>query len=232
MSAVPERFNLLSRPPVEETHTAQSRGVWRGRRMPSAMKLARRRFLVVWAKRLLPLGALALLSLVVLWPEVENAHNPARISYRLATGSDAASQGSMTKAHYRGIDDTGRPYTMTADQAVQTDADTVVLTHPAGDMTMKGGSWLMIQSRAGLYHAKAQHLDMTDHVTLYRDDGTTMRTSQALIDLKASTAVGHEKVNADGPFGTLDATGFTMTDRGTQLHFTGPAKLVLAGSTS
>ena len=198
--------------------------------MPSALLLARRRFLVVWAKRLLPLGALGLLSLVVLWPEFENAHDPARVSYRLATGTDAASQGSMTKAHYRGIDDTGRPYTLTAEQAVQTDADTVVLTKPAGDMTMKGGSWLMVQSRAGLYHAKTQHLDLNDHVTLYRDDGTTMRTSSALVDMKAGTADGHEKVNADGPFGTLDASGFAMTDRGTQLHFTGPAKLVLNGA--
>jgi lipopolysaccharide export system protein LptC len=197
--------------------------------MPSALLLARRRVLVVWLKRLLPLGALALLSLVVLWPEFETLHDPARVSYRIATGTDAASQGSMTKAHYRGVDDTGRPYTLTAEQAVQTDADTVVLTKPAGDMTMKGGSWVMVQSRAGRYHAHTQNLDLNDHVTLYRDDGTSVRTSHALVDMKAGTAIGHEKVNADGPFGTLDAQGFSMTDRGTQLHFMGQSKLVLDG---
>jgi lipopolysaccharide export system protein LptC len=198
--------------------------------MPSASALSRRRFFVSCVKRLLPLGALMLLSLVILWPEISR-HNPARISYRLATGSmNAADQGSMTTAHYEGIDQTGRPYTMTADQAVQTDADTVRLRKPAGDMTMQGGSWLMVQSLDGIYHVRAQHLDLSNHVVLYRDDGTTVRTAKAHIDLKAGTASGQEVVNADGPFGTLDADGFTITDRGTRLHFTGPAKLVLDGS--
>ena len=181
-------------------------------------------------KRLLPLDALLLLSLVILWPEISR-HNPARVSYRLATGGmDAADQGSMTKAHYEGIDQSGRPYTMTADQAVQTDADTVLLTEPAGDMTMKNGTWLMVESHDGVYHAHAQHLDLSDHVVLYRDDGTTVRTSKANVDLKASTASGQEVVNADGPFGTLDAHGFAITDHGARLRFTGPAKLVLDGS--
>jgi lipopolysaccharide export system protein LptC len=97
-------------------------------------------------------------------------------------------------------------------------------------MTMASGSWIMVQSRDGLYHAKAQHLDLSNHVVLYRDDGTTVRTSKAAINLKAATASGNQIVNADGPFGTLDAKGFAITDRGARLHFTGPAKLVLDGS--
>jgi lipopolysaccharide export system protein LptC len=228
MSAVPDRLHLLRQGHLDDP-LGHARPSWRGRKMPSASALSRRRYLVGWMKRLLPLGALMLLSLVILWPEISQ-HNPARVSYRLAAGTDAADQGSMTKAHYEGIDQSGRPYTMTADQAEQTDADTVVLTHPAGDMTMKNGTWLMVQSRDGLYHAKAQHLDLSNHVVLYRDDGTTVRTAKAFIDLKAGTASGHETVNADGPFGTLDAHGFTITDRGARLHFTGPAKLVLDGS--
>jgi lipopolysaccharide export system protein LptC len=229
MSAIPDRLHLLRQGQVEDS-LGTALPSWRGRKMPSASALSRRRFFVVCVKRLLPLGALMLLSLVILWPEISR-HNPARVSYRLALGgADAADQGSMTKAHYEGIDQSGLPYTMTADQAVQTDADTVMLTKPAGDMTMKSGSWLMVQSLDGIYHAKAQHLDLSNHVVLYRDDGTTVRTPKAHVDLKAGTASGHEVVNADGPFGTLDAHGFTITDRGARLHFTGPAKLVLDGS--
>ena len=229
MSAVPDRLHLVRQGMLEDS-LGSARPSWRGRKMPSASALSRRRFFVSCFKRLLPLGALLLLSLVILWPEISR-HNPARVSYHLATGGlDAADQGSMTKAHYEGIDDTGRPYTMTADQAVQTDADTVLLTKPAGDITMKSGTWVMVQSLNGVYHAKAQHLDLSNHVVLYRDDGTTVRTSKAHVDLKAGTASGHQLVNADGPFGTLDAHGFAITDRGSRLHFTGPAKLVLDGS--
>ncbi|WP_419760089.1 LPS export ABC transporter periplasmic protein LptC [Acidisoma sp.] len=229
MSAVPDRLHLLRQGQIED-QLGSARPSWRGRKMPSASALSRRRFYVACVKRLLPLGALMLLSLVILWPEISR-HNPARVTYHVATGSmGGTDQGSMTKAHYEGVDQSGLPYTMTADQAVQTDADTVQLTGPAGDMTMKSGSWLMVQSRNGIYHAHAQHLDLSNHVVLYRDDGTTVRTSKANIDLKAGTASGHEVVNADGPFGTLDAHGFTIIDRGARLHFTGPAKLVLDGS--
>jgi lipopolysaccharide export system protein LptC len=229
MSAIPDRLTMLRQGQLEDSLGAV-RPSWRGQKMPSASALSRRRFFVISVKRLLPLGALMLLSLVILWPEISR-HNPARVSYRMAAGSlDADDQGSITKAHYEGIDQTGRPYTMTAEQAVQTDADTVMLTKPASDMTMKSGSWLMVQSLDGVYHAKAQHLDLSNHVVLYRDDGTTVRTSKAHVDLKAGTASGRELVNADGPFGTLDAHGFTILDRGARLHFTGPAKLVLDGS--
>jgi lipopolysaccharide export system protein LptC len=229
MSAVPDRLHLVRQGMLEDS-LGTARPHWRGRKMPSASALSRRRFFVSCFKRVLPLGALLLLSVVILWPEISR-HNSARVSYHLATGGlDAADQGSMTKAHYEGIDDTGRPYTMTADEAVQTDADTVLLTKPAGDITMKSGAWVMVQSLNGVYHAKAQHLDLSNHVVLYRDDGTTVRTSKAYVDLKAGTASGHQLVNADGPFGTLDAHGFAITDRGSRLHFTGPAKLVLDGS--
>ena len=225
MSAIPDRLHLLRQSHVDDG-IGHGRPSWRGRRMPSASALSRRRFFVSLSKRLLPLGALMLLSLVILWPEISR-HNPARVTYHITLGGNAADQGSMTKAHYEGIDQSDRPYTMTADKAVQTDTDTVLLTKPAGDMTMKNGTWLMVQSRDGVYHAKVQHLDLSNHVVLYRDDGTTVRTSKALVDLKAGTAAGHQPVNADGPFGTLDARGFSITDKGSELHFTGPAKLVL-----
>jgi hypothetical protein len=35
--------------------------------------------------------------------------------------------------------------------------------------------------------------------------------------------------HAEGPFGTLDAQGFTATDGGTVIHFAGPGRLLLNG---
>lgn len=229
MSAVPDRLELLRQAQPEEHHDI-GRRFWRGRRLPSMGALRRRQRLVSWMKRILPLVALLLLSAVMLWPELISQHNPARVSYHLSSGATGTDQGSMLKAHYQGLDDAGRPFTMTAAKAVQTDADTVLLTKPAGDITLKSGTWIMVQSRDGQYHAKAQTLDLANHVVLYRDDGTTVRTSEAAVNLKTSDAIGHQRVNADGPFGTLDAEGFVMTDKGQRLHFTGPAKLVLDGS--
>lgn len=229
MSAVPDRLELLRHAQSEGLHDT-GRRFWRGRKMPSMGALRRHQRFISWAKRILPLVALLLLSAVMLWPELVSQHNPARVSYHLSTGAGGTDQGSMLKAHYQGLDDAGRPFTLTAAKAVQTDADTVVLTKPAGDITLKSDTWIMVQSRDGQYHAKAQKLDLTNHVVLYRDDGTTVRTAVAVVNLKTSDASGHARVNADGPFGTLDAQGFVMSDKGQRLNFTGPAKLVLDGS--
>ena len=218
-------MNAMRKPELLPTMTGSAHR----RPLPSAMALARRRRLVLWAKRLLPVFALALLSAIALWPDIEGTHNAARITYHRVPGA-AADTATMTGAHYQGIDQQGRPFTLTAVTAVQTDPNHVRLTRPEGDMTLQSDSWLMLKALHGLYRQRTQHLDLSGHVSLYRDDGTTMRTAAASIDMKNSTADGHAPISAEGPFGTLDAQGFKLVDHGTRVTFIGPAKLVLNGA--
>jgi len=64
-------------------------------------------------------------------------------------------------------------------------------------------------------------------VHIYRDDGTTLTTSTAAVDLKAGAAAGADMVHAEGPFGTLDAQGFALIDKGAVIQFSGPGRLIL-----
>ncbi len=101
---------------------------------------------------------------------------------------------------------------------------------PKGDITLENGTWLMVQSKHGrLSCSTASQLDLSHDVTLYRDDGTTLRTASASIDLKSGAAASAEPTHAEGPFGMLDAQGFTVTDKGAAIQFAGPAQLVLNG---
>jgi lipopolysaccharide export system protein LptC len=106
----------------------------------------------------------------------------------------------------------------------------VNLTQPRGDMTLENGSWLSIASKQGVYLQKANQLDLSHDVTLYRDDGTTMTTSSASLELKDGVAAGSEPVHVEGPWGVLDAQGFTVIDKGTAIQFIGPAHVVLNGT--
>jgi lipopolysaccharide export system protein LptC len=196
--------------------------------MLSAGNLARRRWAVGLAKRLLPLAALALLASVALWPELQREADHARMSYR--RGSAAPESGKMVDASYHGVDTDNRPYTMTAATAHQVNPDRIDLVEPKGDMTLESGNWLMAQSHRGVYLPHTGSLDMSDAVHLYRDDGTTLDTSSATLDLKAGAAAGAEQVHSEGPFGTLDAQGFAVTDRGTVMQFTGPGRLLLTSA--
>jgi lipopolysaccharide export system protein LptC len=196
-----------------------------GVRAPVDPRLARRRWAVGIAKWLLPVAALALLSTVALWPELAGDTDHALMTYR--RGSIEPQSGQLSDATYHGVDDRGHPYTMTATTAHQVTPERINLTDPKGDLTLDSGSWLLVQSRLGVYLQHVGSLDLWNEVHLYRDDGTTMDTSSATVDLKAGAAAGAEMTHAEGPFGSLDAQGFTVVDKGAVIQFAGPGRLVL-----
>lgn len=199
----------------------------RVRPAPSAASIARRRWLVLIAKRVLPVAALALLTSVALWPELNKDATTARLAFR--RGMVEPESGQLTKAHYNGVDEGGRRYTITADTARQVTPERINLTAPIGDLTLDSGVWLHGLSREGVYMQQLGQLDLSGNVTLYRDDGITLQTDAATLDVKANAAASASKVHAEGPFGTLDAQGFSLFEGGAIMQFHGPSRLVLNG---
>ena len=200
----------------------------RNRVPPAPNRIARRRFLITLTKWALPLAATALLALIALWPEIQAATTKARLSMKHMSGE--LEGGKLIDARYNGVDEKGRPYTITAATAWQIDPERVGLTMPKGDITLESGTWLMLTAKEGTFLKHLNQLDLVKEVTLYRDDGTTMHTESAAIDLTAGAAAGSEPVHVEGPFGVLDAHGFTVMDKGSAIDFPGPAHLVLNGA--
>lgn len=223
MASTPIRSSTR-RPAAQLIATAAARM----RRPPSQRGLARRHTVITLTKWLLPAAALALLASIALWPEFDLATDQARVAFRRMAGDIQGAQ--LTDARYRGVDEKGRPYTLTAATAQQVDPERINLTSPKGDITMQDGSWLMVHAKDGVFMQHASALDLSHDVTLYRDDGTTMVTASASVDLKSGAAAGGEPVHAEGPFGVLDAQGFALVDKGAIVQFTGPAHLLLNGA--
>ena len=197
------------------------------RRVPSAGGLARRRLMITVTKFFLPVLARALLATIALWPELDRASNEARIAlHRLAGNVNGA---EVIDARYHGVDEQGRPYTLTATTAHQEGPEKFGMTDPVGDMTMQNGGWMQMKSALGVFIQHSNLLDVWKNVVLYRDDGTTLYTQSMSMDLKNGAAAGSQQVHAEGPFGTLDAQGFALVDKGAVVQFTGPARLVLNG---
>jgi lipopolysaccharide export system protein LptC len=203
----------------------------RMRRLPSSRHLARRHVAITLTKVLLPALALVLLSSIALWPELDRAKQQAMRAFQ---NMSAAVEGAqLIDARYHGTDDRGRPYTLTAATAQRAGPERVNLTMPKGDITLEDGTWLMLQAKQGVFIEHSNQLDLSHDVTLYRDDGTTLVTASASLDMKNGAAAGSEPVHAEGPFGVLDAQGgFTVLDRGATILFAGPAHLVLNNSSS
>jgi lipopolysaccharide export system protein LptC len=217
------------------TRLLSSQTEQRRRIAPTTMRLLRRRWRVRILKYVLPIVGLVLLASIVVWPELARLEDQERLTLRqLATAE--IDTGEVVDPHYRGVDDRNQPYTVTAAQARQAGpsgsggADRVNLVDPKGDLLTSGNSWILVTARRGVYMQHAQLLDLSDNVVLYRDDGTTLYTDSATMDLHEGAAVGNAKVHAEGPFGTLDAQAFALTDKADVVQFTGPAHLVVNGA--
>ncbi len=197
---------------------------------PTKRSLANRRHTVRWTKRLLPVVAMLLLASVALWPQISAQFDKARISYRKGGLSADLQAGKLLWVRYRGQDARNRPYTVTADEAVQDGAERINLMMPKGDVVSENGSWTYGESVHGVYRQHAGLLDMSGDVVLYRDNGVTMRTQSAAMDLKQGAAAGNEPTHAEGPFGTLDSQGFALMDKGDVIQFDGKSRLLLNGT--
>lgn len=198
------------------------------RRALDPAALARRRVVVTIAKRALPLAAFAALALVVLWPQIAGMEEQVRVAYRKPSLTVPTGAASVVEPRFQGTDERGRPYTLSADAAVQeAGSSSVRLANPRGDVTLEQGSWVILQAEAGLFHRDRRMLDLTGDVAVFHDSGYEVRTDAAEVDLRAGTARGDQPVSAQGPAGTLDAVGFSLTDRGDVVVFTGPARMLL-----
>jgi lipopolysaccharide export system protein LptC len=106
----------------------------RARRAPSAGSLVRRRLAVAVAKRVLPLAAVGLLATIALWPEFESAADRGRLAFKrvLQVQPEAL---RVIEPRYQGVDEQNRPFTLTAEIAVQAgDQNVVQLQGPRADL--------------------------------------------------------------------------------------------------
>ena len=174
----------------------------------------------------LPLAALALLTVLFSWPEIDRQMTRAvpKLAVPQITG-----RNELVKPHFESADSQNHPFTITADRAVQnpTDPNVIMLENPAGGMILKDGSRLTAQAQQGAYRQETQNLLLQGDVRLYQDGGYEMTTAKVLVDLKLNKAWSDQAVHGHGPLGTLEASGLQLESDSGVLVFTGPARLIL-----
>ncbi len=217
----------MSVAPLHRMRPAAPRNASHQRPGSSRATIVGRRRLVLWSKWLLPVGAILLLASIAMWPEISRELN-ADLGMKPGLSGEFEA-GKLLNVRYHGVDGV-RPYTVTADQALQDGPERINLVEPKGDLTSENGSWTYVQSKYGVYIQHASLLDLSGDVVVFRDSGITLRTQSASMDLKSGAAAGNEHTHAEGPFGTLDAQGFALVDKGAVIQFQGQSRLLLNGS--
>jgi len=215
---------------VEQAHTTTGRLLRPKRRAVETKNHSR---FVSFMKLALPLAALTLIVLVLVWPQLGSEDVRFQIGFS-GLKSNVEAEPSMTNPRFFGADKENRPYSVTADlaRAVSGNGAVVKLEVPKADMSLKDGTWLVLTAQSGIYGRDQQNLDLDGAVNLFHDSGYEFRTAKALVDMKAGKISSKVAVEGQGGFGNIWAEGFYLFNKGRTIYFTGKTRLVLSPTIS
>jgi len=179
-------------------------------------------------KFLLPIAALILIGLVVMWPHLGTDDLRFKIGFA-AIKAGGIKEPSMVNPRFVGTDSENKPYSITADLARSLGSVTssIELEMPKADITLDDGTWLVLMAQSGTFTHAKHSLELEGAVNLFHDSGYEFRTEKATINMTEGVASGNLPIEGQGAFGLLNAEGFKLVDKGKTIYFTGKSKLVI-----
>lgn len=180
------------------------------------------RFLV----RVLPAGVGAIAAVMILAPFTPRGE----ISFLLDRNKVAVTSERLRvdKAMYRGADNQGRPFSLTAGSAVQRSASdpTVEMNDLVARLLMADGP-AEISARSGTYNMAEEQVGVAGPLNFRAADGYRMSASNVTIDLKNRLVEGSGGVAGTIPAGTFSANRITADLSARTVALDGRARLTM-----
>ncbi|MGD0191646.1 MAG: LPS export ABC transporter periplasmic protein LptC [Rhizomicrobium sp.] len=207
--------------PVPLPKVARSQVDWSVRARADLQQTERYTRFVVIAKRVLLGAAAVLLAAVLIYtlqPRQKNGADYAKFAFKNIEiiGDDLA----MTSPRLTGVDESGDPYIVTAELAIQDhlNAKRAKLKNVQGDVTLKDGTWATGTAPSGFLDASRKLLTLTGRIDVYSDNGYEAHTTAALINMDTGMITGNREVTGQGTLGTFRADRFKI-DRDKKLVY-------------
>jgi len=132
----------------------------------------------------------------------------------------------VTAAQYRGQDDEGRPFVLSARSALQaTSAEQVVDISDMNAQILLDSGPARLQARRARYDMEHDHVDVVGPITFTAADGYRMLTHDVNVDLRARTLRSRGAVQGQMPLGHFTADGLQANLPDRTFVLTGRARL-------
>lgn len=132
----------------------------------------------------------------------------------------------MDNAMYRGVDGEGRPFSLSAGDAVQTsNRIPVVEMHELIARIVLPEGPAVLGASTGTYNIDKEQVAIPGAVTFTATDGYRLTARNVLVDLPSRTLIGQSQVDGAIPAGTFSADQFRADLRGRTLSLIGNARL-------
>ena len=215
--------------PRKETRLSYRAREWRISPRATLMSARRYSIFVKFMKGALPLAALALGGVVLVY--ALQPRDVGRMAMTFERLGRVENDLAMIKPRLSGIDNDGLPFVVTAARAIQEarGSDRVRLDDVTADISLKDGTSLHVTAVSGVVDTKTHVLEVSGGMHLVSQTGYDARTKSAVADLRAGTVHGENGIEAQGSFGRITAQRFALDRESRQLRFSGDVHMVLDG---
>jgi lipopolysaccharide export system protein LptC len=203
---------------------------WSARVRTTASEALRYSRFVTVMKKVLSAGAALIIFAVLAFFFVERQPRGLQLAYEKL--GRVENDLAMMKPKLTGTDAKGRPFTITADRAVQ-DAHNpkkATLTDLEADLALEHDNWINARAHTGIVDMNTGQLELAGGIDVYTGTGYELHSRTASANLKQSVIHGHEKVTGQGPDGTLSADSFHADRETSLLTLSGHVRMTLLGS--
>jgi lipopolysaccharide export system protein LptC len=212
--------------PLKERLSYRARE-WRISPRASLMSARRYSLFVKFMKGALPLAALALGGVVLVY--ALQPRDSGRMAMTFERLGRVEGDLAMIKPRLSGIDDDGLPFVLTAARAIQEarGSNRVRLEDVAADISLKDGTALHVTAVRGVVDTKTHVLQVSGGMHLISKTGYDARTESAVADLRAGSMHGENGIQAQGTFGSITARRFVLDRQSRQLRFSGDVHMLI-----
>jgi lipopolysaccharide export system protein LptC len=176
----------------------------------------------------LPVVALLLIVMILAWPQIYGGEEG---SFRFSFADlerDTTGALGVSKARFAGTDSANRPFTVTAERAVQKQGFEIFeLTTLQADITTGDGTWLSITADSGEYRRADRVLVLRGVIDVFSNVGYELHATEAVVNLGNGTVRSEKPVDGHGPLGAMRADAMIYTADGKRLQLNGGVRVVL-----
>ena len=179
-------------------------------------------------RRTLSFLACLTLSLVVLWPIKSDVTTILKIIHH---GDDATNKPNAIAINpiYTTEGEQGERYIIKAEQAIIKNQrqGNIKLFNLDANQIEKNGTSMRIKAQHGFFDNIDKKLHLEKNITLSNGSDYTFQTEKATFDIKNAHAYGNHPVTGNGVMGKIHSQGFTISENGQRVLFSGKTKLVI-----
>ncbi|AZL14999.1 LPS export ABC transporter periplasmic protein LptC [Rickettsiales endosymbiont of Stachyamoeba lipophora] len=127
---------------------------------------------------------------------------------------------------YTTLDSKKRPFNISAVEAVKIDEDNLKLDNVNAALDINDQKKITASSDQGIYNSKEDKIYLSGHVRVVTNDGSSVSTESADLDIKNSLIFSNKFVEVKTESSYLTAqNGFVITNNGKNISFKGPVKM-------